>query len=221
MVKITPQGRAVRAAAKQTQTRRVALSRSGSSTLPRSPQLLNRSFCPSRKFGKHPRARNKSGHAEKRVPLPCPSATAAVPGQYQRKAHAEKEPPDDVRADARRLDVQVHLGEVVQREYADHADDNCGEHYLHDGPVLKKQLADEHVVFANAPFLQEEAKHQAKNRTRNQLGSRGYEWCAVCRGRFSVLTMSIIVPHSLKSSRATATPPTKKQITAIHDATLS
>ena len=74
----------------------------------------------------------------------------------------------------RRLDVQVHLGEVVQREYADHADDDCGEHDLRDGPVLKEQLADEHVEFSHAAFLQEEAKRQTKQRAGDQFGSRGH-----------------------------------------------
>jgi len=32
------------------------------------------------------------------------------------------------------------FGEVVQREHADHADDNCGEHDLRNGPILKKQF---------------------------------------------------------------------------------
>ena len=76
--------------------------------------------------------------------------------------------------------VEVYVGEVMQREYADHADDNCGQYDLRNGPILKKQLTDEHVVLPNAPFLQQETKHQTKDRARNQLGSRVHMW----RGHF-------------------------------------
>ena len=59
-----------------------------------------------------------------------------------------------------RLDVQVHLGEVVQRQYTYYTHHDCGEYDLRDGPVLEEQLADEHVEFSHAAFLQEEAKRQ-------------------------------------------------------------
>ncbi len=57
---------------------------------------------------------------------------------------------------------------------------NCGEHYLHDGPILKEQLADENMVFSNAAFLQKETRRQTKHRAGNQCGCRGHKR----RGRF-------------------------------------
>ena len=57
--------------------------------------FLDRLFGPSRKFGEHPRASDKSGDTEERVPASlsqrCGSSAGAI--AYQRKARAEKEPP--------------------------------------------------------------------------------------------------------------------------------
>ena len=60
----------------------------------------------------------------------------------EREARAEEESADDVRADSRRLEMEVRLGEVVQYENADHAHDDGSEHNFGDGPILKQQLAD-------------------------------------------------------------------------------
>ena len=60
------------------------------------------------------------------------------------------------------LGVKVDLREVMQRENADHAHDDCGDHNLHDGPVLQKKLADENMVGADATFLQQKAKSESE-----------------------------------------------------------
>ena len=84
----------------------------------------------------------------------------------QREPRAEEQSPDDVGSYSRRLDVQVHLREVMQGKHADHADDDRGEHDLHDGKILEQKLADENVELSHA------ALSEAGSRTPNRISRR-------------------------------------------------
>ena len=52
------------------------------------------------------------------------------------------------------------MGETVQRVDADHTNDDRAEHDVHGGEVLEQKLADKHVVFRHAAFLQEETERK-------------------------------------------------------------
>ena len=85
------------------------------------------------------------------------------------KPAPKSNPPMSLRADPRRLKMQIHLGEIMQREDADHADDDCRHHDLHDREVLEQQLTEQDVVFAHAALLQKEAEREAEENRADQL----------------------------------------------------
>ena len=86
--------------------------------------------------------------------------------------------------------MQVHLGEMMQSEDADHADDNRGQHDFRDGPILEQQLADQHVELCHAAFLKKESRRPDRRSRRRAAGRLWRLWLF---GRFfTALPGSII-----------------------------
>ena len=81
---------------------------------------------------------------------------------------------------------------MVQREDAEHADDDRGQHDLHDGQVLEQQLADEDVEFADAAFLQQEAEDEAEEDRADKLRAAHRAGCGGSLDSFTALPGSII-----------------------------
>ncbi len=77
------------------------------------------------------------------------------------------------------------------------------------------------LYFPKPPFCRRKPNAKPKITPANSFGAvatAGVDFSVDCSTAFPG---SIMVPHSLKSSIATAIPPIKKQTTAIHDARLS
>ena len=113
----------------------------------------------------------RPAHSEEHVPAPLAERgrAGARAIRDKREARAEDEPSDRLRAQARRLEVEVDLREMVQRKDADHADGDRAEHDFHDREVLEQQLPNENIVFRHAALLQEEAKGEAEEDRSNEL----------------------------------------------------
>lgn len=48
------------------------------------------------------------------------------------------------------MNMEIRLGKMMQGENSYHANNNCRKHDLDDGEILKQELADQHIVFADA-----------------------------------------------------------------------
>ena len=88
-------------------------------------------------------------------------STGAIANQG--KTNPKQQTAHDVRGELRWLGVKVDLGEVMQRKNADHTHDDCRQHNLHNGPVLKQQLTDKNMVRADAALLQKKSKQESKD----------------------------------------------------------
>ena len=75
--------------------------------------------------------------------------------------------------------------------------------------------------FPTPPFCKRKPNTKPKVAPVINLGTAATGGAGFFVDCLTALPGSIIIPHHLKSGMATATPPMKKQITEIHEATLS